>query len=880
VVTREDLTLEGTCLTVALRVENVGDRDAHNVEIVDRLVGFQPTGLEHSGWDLTSTFDSPGKECEVIIRAPHRFSAGTGTVISYDVVPILTEDDILYQVGTSTSVSFDGVEGDHYEEELSIPTWVVERPDDVDWHLVAAVDHAFSNADYLVVTYPPRLFWHYTDADVNELLSLMASLGVERSGVLGYLDSYNRYVFQDLIEPGGDWSSRLITDWTSDGYLVIVGETEIVPSLDMYDRGIRDATSSWAGGSVYPVPLIDNYYADISGDDHLPELIVGRIIGDSPDQLMTPVQTSLLDQFERTDALVISGIGTGEDSFEDNADEVADLLDDEFTVDQMYGSDYASDAQRLTQFRNRAQDKDVFYFRDHGSINSWSHTVGTGNFPVNFGNSQPFAFGMACLTGNYEDVSGDDYCIAEAFLDNGAGVYIGATEASSRSRNNQAGKTFFEKWVNTSTSLGQALKETKRELDVTDDRYRLWVMEYNLYGDPKYGASSAASSSLASIAQETSQQPLPSLEITIPDYEVTTRAGLDYVEIPGGQSLLVSDKPMVPFYVVSVDYAKGYEVQDVVLTERSGLVTATGLNLPTVVTAQGGDGSPKPETMAESTNSGWYPEEEYRWQIVENPDGSTTLRIMMYPFYYNPLTTDVKFYKDYRFDISYTVSSVEIANLTTDKDVYQQGDKVMVNIELSNQGDSQDVVFNALTKRYGSDEIVDGLLLRSLDDFEGEASFSPQWDSSGFDPGYYYVEVTLKDNDGNVLDRETERFRLGISSGEITSFAATPQHFDIGDSINISLVFSNSGTVDIPGTAVIRVQDEAAEKVQEYRHDITDLAPGNAISFDDVWDTSGAEEGTYSIVGYVLYDGMATDATTAVVSTEAHIYLPIILRNF
>jgi parallel beta-helix repeat protein len=866
VVRREDMTLDGSKFTIRLDVHNAGDRNANNVEIVDHLVGFQPTGWEHSGWDITSSFDPSTKECEVIIQAPHRFRPGVGTDVLYDVVPILTEDDILYQVGTSTSVSFDGVEGDHYEEELSIPTWVVERPGSISWHLVAAVDHAFSNADYLIVTNPSRLFSHYVDNDVNELLSSMASLGKEKRGVLGYLDTYSRSAFKNLIEPGGDWSSRLETAWTSTGYLLIVGETEIVPSRDIYDTGIRDTTAvDFSSGPVYPVTCVDNHYADISGSDNLPELIVGRIIGDSAEQLMTPIQTSLLDQFERTNALVVSGIGTGQDSFETNADEVADILDDEFTVDQMYGSDYANDAQRLTQFRNRARDKDVLYYRDHGSIDGWSHTVYTSNFPVDFGGSYPFAFGMVCLAGNYE--RDDDYNNAEAFLDSNTGVYIGATEQSSRSRNNPTGELFFDKWVNSPISIGQALKETKRELDVSDDKYRLWIMEYNLYGDPKYGASSAAASSLTSLAHEASQPPLSSLEVTIPDYEVTTIAGLDYVEIPEGQLLLMTDEPIVPYYVVSVDYAKGYEVQNVVLTERSGLVTATGLNLPTVIEGAGGDGSQEPKTMVESMSSGWYPEKQYRWQIIENPDGSTTLLIMMYPFYYNPLTTDVEFYRNYTFEIDYTTSTVEIAALTTDADAYQQGDDILIDLWLNNSGDTQDVIVEAVVRADSTGEVVDGLLLSTLKGFKGLASFAPHWNSSGIEPGYCFVEVTLKDTSGDVLDRKTERFRLGISSGEITNFTATPEYFDIGDDININMAFNNTGTVNITGTAITKIKNSTGYAVEEFRHNVTDLMPSESISFSDTWDTSGAEEGSYKILGYVLYDSTATSPATVIVTT-------------
>ena len=247
------------------------------------------------------------------------------------------------------------------------------------------------------------------------------------------------------------------------------------------------------------------------------------------------------------------------------------------------------------------------------------------------------------------------------------------------------------------------------------------------------------------------------LEITVPDYEVDTIAGLDYVDIPGGDVLLVEGKPRVPYYSVSVDYPKGHRVQEVTLAERAGLVTATGLKLPTVVTqplsSSGSD--PLPDG-----NEGWYPEEDSRWRVWGNPDGSTTLVIVMYPFYYNPETTDVRFYKNYRFDIEYIVSNVEIRRLYTDKDIYEPGDKVAVDIELNNSGETQDVVVSTVIKQYGSNEVVDGLPLRSLKNLVGDASLTAEWDSGGTAPGTYYAEVILTDTAGNMLDKKVATITL------------------------------------------------------------------------------------------------------------------------
>lgn len=82
------------------------------------------------------------------------------------------------------------------------------------------------------------------------------------------------------------------------------------------------------------------------------------------------------------------------------------------------------------------------------------------------------------------------------------------------------------------------------------------------------------------------------------------------------------------------------------------------------------------------------------------------MHIITYPFCYNPLTTDVTFYRDYSFDISYTVSPVALTSLTTDKDAYQQGDTVVVDIRLNNSGEVQDVVISTLIKRYGLDDVL------------------------------------------------------------------------------------------------------------------------------------------------------------------------------
>ncbi|VUT27735.1 MAG: hypothetical protein SYNGOMJ08_00285 [Candidatus Syntrophoarchaeum sp. GoM_oil] len=449
----------------------------------------------------------------------------------------------------------------------------------------------------------------------------------------------------------------------------------------------------------------------------------------------------------------------------------------------------------------------------------------------------------------------DDNGFAEAFFESGAGVYIGSTRGVRLSRGYEAGPAFLESWE-PNEAAGEALTEYKRDRAGHGDGWRCWVTKNNCYGDPKFGAVGGTEGAV-SLAKEGGPPP-STLEVSIPQYEVETLAGEDYVDIPGGDVLLEDGKPRVPYYTVKMDFPTGYKVQDIVMVEKSSLSTTEGLNLPiTVMMLDFMESSLN--AKANSNGEEWYPTKDYEWRVIPNGDGTSTLVLMIYPFFYNYLTTGVRFYQDYSFDINYTVSSVTITDLVTDKDEYRQGNTIMVDMRLNNSGEVQDVIVDASIKRYSSGEVVDGLLLWTLKEFKGLASFSPQWDSSSVEPGYYYVEVTLKNTGGNVLDRTTEMFRLGISSGEITSFTATPEYFDIGNEIEINMTFNNNGTVNITGTAIIKVLNSTGDAVEEFRHNVTGLTPSESISFSDTWNTSGAEEGSYKILGYVLYDSKSCE---------------------
>ncbi len=136
--------------------------------------------------------------------------------------------------------------------------------------------------------------------------------------------------------------------------------------------------------------------------------------------------------------------------------------------------------------------------------------------------------------------------------------------------------------------VGQALKSVKRDLggfhadDWAMGYYEdIWTAEYHLFGDPEFGEGAAAPASrLVSTQPQLTSAPLSSIQVKVPDYYTeTTDLGKDRVVIPGGSFVKMPGKPMVPKYDIVQAIAAGTVVQEVTLSQRSGLKTEEGLDL-------------------------------------------------------------------------------------------------------------------------------------------------------------------------------------------------------------------------------------------------------------------------------------------------------------
>jgi hypothetical protein len=325
-------------------------------------------------------------------------------------------------------------------------------------------------------------------------------------------------------------------------------------------------------------------------------------------------------------------------------------------------------------------------------------------------------------------------------------------------------------------------------------------------------------------------------------------------------SLSIPNKYVVPFYSTSINYPPGYKVQDVFLTGITGLINDTGLKLGLMNLSITSSIDPLEFTSGGISSNDWYPNEYFTWDFKENANGSSILTIDVYPFFYNPDTTDVKFYKKFEFDIDYIHSEIELSEVSTDKNEYALGEIIELDMEMLNTGNTtQEVFLSAVIESYVSFSHLTGLPVMGLEMPSGITSVSLTLDMLN-DPefpdlsnGLYSIKVELKKADGTLLDSATVRIIIGISRCEITEFSATPELFKIGDLVSFSLTFKNTGSMDINGTGTFEVFNSEGDKITEFNQTITELEPGDNMTIEAIWDTTGITKDNYYVKGEISY---------------------------
>ena len=661
--------------------------------------------------------------------------------------------------------------------------------------------------------------------------------------------SQERDIFDGLISEGGQWASKMKPGWASGYYLLIVGETQILPSYNRkYDLYYTEHAKE------HYVRITDNYYGDTSGDGpYWPDLAMGRIVGNTALQLEKPLLWSIglangVYTLDNPLAISASGSDDEDDSrFREERNVIFNrLLDEGYSVTRIHDPNAH---ELLDEMSNRT----VLFMSGHGNTNTWNGITSSDvNDLFRPDWARPLVYASSCLTGRYVD----GYGLAEAFLENGASMFLGATEITYSTWSRWLATRFFDRFIDLGLTAGVSFVQAQRNIigagrhwwDRGHNGYISAVM--HLYGDPKLEHSPVATASMgptieATVAMSASVTgPVSTLPLTIPDYDVSNFEGIDYVTIPQGSELLVPEKPHVPSYTVDVTFPAGYRVQNVGMTERKDLSTDSGLNLPIVKAQMASQAAAA--GLNQPPSDLWWPDREFDWIVIEEPNGLTTLKITVYPFYYKPATTAVEFYQTYGFDIDYINSENSIAQFKTDKVAYAMNETVNADLYIMLQEQQGiDLIVEAAVKTC-DEEIVAGMEIQKMTSVTSLASCSFQFDSAGFDAGDYIFEAEVKYPNGSIVAKENCQFNIGQSQGLITYLSVEPACFSVGNNIDITAVFENTGESPITGSLAIEVKDLNGTVVEEFHQDFNDLTVNGINSLNVLWQNAQLGRGDCS----------------------------------
>jgi len=358
-------------------------------------------------------------------------------------------------------------------------------------------------------------------------------------------------------------------------------------------------------------------------------------------------------------------------------------------------------------------------------------------------------------------------------------------------------------------------------------------------------------------------EPPTTLTVKIPAYKIVKYGEFSHIDMPGGQLLVTEEgRPEIYYYMHTQDYPKGYRIQAVTLKSRSPEQQETGVKLPPVLLddVQKGSIPVKP---------GRYPEKDFDWNVAAGPAGGSMLAIAVYPFVYDPGTSELAITTSYDFDVRYVKTTVTVTGLGLDQAAYDPGAKVRATLHLENSGTAQPVsVTAAVTQTYG-DGRVGTIPEQKVERLAKSDSVTFEWPSGATPAGEYVLAVVVKDSAGSEVGREQSPFRIGSPQCELTSFSATPQQFKLGGSVQFALEVKNTGSVGLAGQVVVEVRLPDS-LVQTLSQDFKGLAPGKSRRLTLTWNTKSAQKGArYEAVGYAAYVGMATLPRLLALSTNA-----------
>ena len=252
------------------------------------------------------------------------------------------------------------------------------------------------------------------------------------------------------------------------GYILLIGDVDFIP-IHTSDRKSFDEQIT-----------TDNWYVCISGDDLMPDIMLGRLPAKNTNELNIMIdkiiqyeQDPLYGDWANNALLLLGTVESLREDMEYARDEY--LLPAGYNVSEVSGLD-GGGASQIVSMMNRGQQ--IVDYAGHGWVNGWEIFQKLDIPRLKNDRKLPAIFSLACSTGYFDHPDTDS--VAEAFLKarNGAIAFFGSSRlASISSVGFGLSEAVAGSHINT---LGEITMHTKLKLLPYSTNMEL----YNLLGDP------------------------------------------------------------------------------------------------------------------------------------------------------------------------------------------------------------------------------------------------------------------------------------------------------------------------------------------------------------------------------------------------------------
>ncbi len=445
-----------------------------------------------------------------------QFSADTTSGASFTVEGFTDSDIMLFDVtsvqsvkrisgtvtadGSSYSIAF-GATGAQNRTYYAVSAGGFVSPDEVEMYTPSDITGTRDSVDYIIITHED---FYNTVLDLQQYRESQG-LTVEVVKIQDIYDSYSHGIKDASAIK--DFLAHAYTGWHSTdhpAYVVLVGDASIDyrDDLGYADDGNRDYVSTY----IYETDVIgdtptDNWFVCVSGDDYLPDMVIGRMCVKTQDDLENII--SKIKAYEQQDlspwqANVILA-ADNEDMFESISEGLIELLPEGYNAKEVYIASYDKTSSATDDLITKINSGAVLVnYTGHGGVDVWADEdlLQTPNAVLNQSRNDMelianrdklhFLIVLNCLSGFFAHYK-DEYCLAEEFAraaNKGAIACLASTSSGFPSEHRVLGEFIYDDFfTNGTTTVGPLVYAAK--INTYNQVYSRDIVEtFTLFGDP------------------------------------------------------------------------------------------------------------------------------------------------------------------------------------------------------------------------------------------------------------------------------------------------------------------------------------------------------------------------------------------------------------